>query len=104
MSSETRMPVAYSSSNIARSRRPSVGGVVLETALDYEEPVEAAHRGDAACDRPRREAARDLLADELLERAPIERVRRALRLRGKRRERGEVASVALDRVRGEPPF
>ena len=79
-----------------------VGGIAMELPIDDEKPVEPAHRRDHARHRPRREAARHLLAHECLERRAIERVDAALARGGERRQRREIASVALERVRGEP--
>ena len=86
-----------------RARRAQVvGWIVFDRAIQGEVAIEAADGGDQARDRTRGEAARALIADERFEIAAVEPVDAALEAGGKRGERGEVASVALQRVLGEP--
>ena len=131
------MPVAYSSSIIARSRRPS--GVVdvglRDERVHFLERQELRQRGPGARrlkvvgraaaragDRARgsgstRESRRpiarrtaatargDLLADELL-RAPGDRATSGVASEAGRvrRERSQIAPVAFEGVRGQPPL
>ena len=81
-----------------------VGRIPLEPLLDDEEFVEAADGRDAPRDRSRRESAVHLLAHERFERSPIERIQSALATGGELSQRGQIARVTLERVRGQTPF
>ena len=85
------------------ARRPQiVGRAVVETAVEHEKAVEAAHRGDRAGDRARRQAAAALFTNERLERLPIQRFDRPAGAGGKGGERRQIARVALERVARQP--
>ena len=87
------------------ARRPQVGGrVVLPAARDDEEAIEAAKAGHRARHRSRRPALAHQLPHDLLERAAVQRLDRLPETRGRRRKLGQVAAVALDGVRRQPPF
>ena len=76
----------------------------MQALVEDEKPVEPAHRRDQTRHRPRRQATHQLLADEFLERAAIERFHPPSRPGAEGAERGQVARVALERVFGQPPL
>src|SRR6185295_12264336 len=83
-------------------RRQVVRRTAVEPAIQHEELVEAAHRGDHPRHRAWRQAAGALLPDERLEHRAIERFRTASRTGGVLRQRAEISTVALEGVIGEP--
>ena len=90
----------------ARGGRRSSAGLLRQRAVEHEEAVEAADGGDArATERGDRPAAR-CCADERLERrrdrALGGHARRAAP--AKRASAPQIARVALERVRGQPPL
>ena len=94
----------FGSAGQARGGCRSSAGLLAQTAVEDQKPVVAANGRDRARHGAGRQAAGDLLADECLERLTVERVGRHAEPGGVRRERGQVARVAFERVRGQPPL
>ncbi len=88
-----------------RTRRTQiVGGTAFEPAVQHEEPVEPANRGDASRHRSWREAAPHLLTHKRLQGGAVQALGLGLASGCELRERSEVASVAFERVVGQPPL
>ena len=75
---------------------------MVEAAVQDEELVEAAHGGDPARHRTRRQAALALLLDERVERGAVERVERASGPRGVLGEGAQIPAVAFERMTRKP--
>ena len=93
-----------------RQRRPGARRLQVvrrtagQTAVEHQEPVVSANRRDRSSHGPRGQPPGDLLAHEFLERATIERVGLHAEPGRVLRERGQVAPVAFEGVRGQPPL
>src|SRR5207244_7519270 len=79
-------------------RREIVGWTTVEAAVEDEELIEAADRGDHPRHGPRRQPALSLPPDERVERGAVERVERALRTCGVLGERAQIPTVTFERV------
>src|SRR5262249_26057552 len=103
-------PVHFVERETFRQRRPRarraqiVGRTPPQASREPGETIDPADRGDRPRHGSRREALAHLLADEGFERLPIERVNLPAASGGERRERREIARVALERVIGETPL
>src|SRR5947199_370071 len=76
-------------------RRQVVSRALLDAAVERQETVKAADRGDRSCDGSRREPGRHLPTDEGFERRAIERLDVSLFPTRVPRERRQISAIAL---------